>query len=184
MTSQAPHAHPHRVRARRRPARAEHPDHLARHRRRLRQQGAGLPRLRRRDRGVAAARPPGEVDRGPHRQPDLDRLRARLPHGGRARAARGREDARAAREDALRPGLRVRRRAADEAQGRAVPHRHGLVRPAGRARRHRRRVHEQGAGRRRVPLLVPRHRGVVPDRAARADGGLRARAWTPPSCGG
>ena len=37
------------------------------------------------------------------------------------------------------------------------------------------RVHEQGAGRRRVPLLVPRHRGVVPDRAARADRGLRAR---------
>ena len=30
-------------------------------------------------------------------------------------------------------------------------------------------------GRRRVPLLVPRHRGVVSDRAARADGGVRAR---------
>ena len=86
-----------------------------------------------------------------------------------------REDARPAREDALRPGLRLRRRAADEVQGRAVPHRHRLVRHPGRARRHRRRVHEQGAGRRRLPLLVPRHRGLVPHRAARPDGRLRAR---------
>ena len=46
---------PHGVRARRGPAGAEHPDHLARHRRRLRQQGADLSRLRRRDGGVAAA---------------------------------------------------------------------------------------------------------------------------------
>ena len=37
-----------------------------------------------------------------------------------------------------------------------------------------RRVHQQGAGRRRVPLLVPHHRGVVPHRAAGADRGLRA----------
>ena len=38
----------------------------------------------------------------------------------------------------------------------------------------RRRIHEQGARRRRLPVLVPGHRGVVPDRAARADGGVRA----------
>ena len=38
-----------------------------------------------------------------------------------------------------------------------------------------RRVHEQGARGRRLPLLVPRHRGLVPDRAPRADGGLRDR---------
>ena len=79
------------------------------------------------------------------------------------------------RADALRPGLRLRGRAADEVQGRALPHRHRLVRHPGRARRHRRRVHEQGAGRRRVPLLVPRHRGLVPHRAARPDRGVRAR---------
>ena len=42
---------------------------------------------------------------------------ARLPHEGRAGPARGREDARPAREDALRPGLRLRRRAADEVEG-------------------------------------------------------------------
>ena len=83
---------PHGVRARRRAAGAEHPDHLAGHRRRLRQQGAGLPGLRRRDGRVAPDRPAGEVDRGPHRQPDLDRLRARLPHGRRARAQGRRED--------------------------------------------------------------------------------------------
>ena len=35
---------PHGVRARRRPARGEDPDRVARHRRRVRQQGAGLPR--------------------------------------------------------------------------------------------------------------------------------------------
>ena len=39
----------------------------------------------------------GQVDRGPHRQPDLDRLRARLPHARRARA----------RRTARSPGLRV-----------------------------------------------------------------------------
>ena len=70
-------------------------------------------------------------------------------------------------EAALRPGRVLRRRAADEVQGGALPHRHGLVRHPGRARRRRRRVHEQGPRRRRVPLLVPRHRGLVPDRAPR-----------------
>ena len=165
----------HRVRARRGPAGAEHPDHLAGHRRRLRQQGAHLSGLRRRDGGVASARPAGEVDRGPHRQPHLDRLRARLLHGRRARAEGRRDDDRPAREDALRPGLRVRGCAAVEVQGGPLPHRHRLVRHPGGARRHRGRVHEQGARRRRVPLLVPRHRGVVLHRAARADGGVRAR---------
>ena len=46
-----------------------------------------------------------------------------------------------------------------------------------------RRVHEQGAGRRRVRVLVPHHRGRVP---RRADGRLprvRAGRWTRPSCG-
>ena len=36
-------------------------------------------------------------------------------------------------------------------------------------------VHEQGSRRRRVPLLVPRHRGLVPDRAPRPDRCPRAR---------
>ena len=45
---------PHALRAGRRPARAQDPGHRARHRRRLRQQGADLPRLRLRDRRLAA----------------------------------------------------------------------------------------------------------------------------------
>ena len=68
MTSQAPHAlrtlfaivaglPEHLIR-----------DHQPRSRRRLRQQGADLPGLRRRHRGVAAPRPPGQVGRGPARE--------------------------------------------------------------------------------------------------------------------
>ena len=96
MTSQAPHAHRTLFALVAGPARAEHPDHLAGHRRRLRQQGADLPRLRRRDGRLAPDRPAGEVGRGPHRQPDLDRLRPRLPHARRA-GAQGRQDDRPAR---------------------------------------------------------------------------------------
>ena len=114
MTSQAPHVIRTRVRAGRRAARAEDPDRLARPRRRLRQQGAGLPGLRRRDRGLAPARAAGEVDRGPHREPDLDRVRARLPHARRAGAARRRQDARPPDVIARRrPGRLLRRRPAE-----------------------------------------------------------------------
>ncbi len=53
---------------------------LAGHRRRLRQQGAGLPRLRLLDPGLDPAGAAGEVDRGQVRQPDLHRLRpGRVP---------------------------------------------------------------------------------------------------------
>ena len=47
-----------------------------------------------------------------------------------------------------------------------------LVRPRGRAREGQGGLHQQGAGRRRLPLLVPDHRGRVPGRAD----GRRARA--------
>ena len=50
------------------------------------------PGLRRGHGRVAPARPPREVDRGPHREPDLDRVRARLPHARRARAEGRRHD--------------------------------------------------------------------------------------------
>ena len=49
-------------------------------------------------------------------------------------AIQRRQDHRAAREDALRPGSVLRRRAADEVPGRAVPHRHRLVRLSRRRR--------------------------------------------------
>ena len=128
---------PDALRARRGPARAQDPDHLARPGRRLREQGADLPRLRRRHGGVAPDRPAREVGRGPHRQPHLDRLRPRLPHARRA-GAQGREDHRPAREDALRQRRLLLGRPADDLQGRALPHRHRLLRHPRRPRRDRR----------------------------------------------
>ena len=89
-TTQAPHAHrtlyadfagipEHRIRV-----------DLARHRRRLRQQGADLSRLRLRDRRLDDHRPAGEVGRGPHREPHRQRLRPRLHHAA-ARSPRPRD---------------------------------------------------------------------------------------------
>ena len=104
----------HALRDRRRAARAEHPDHLPRHRRRLRQQGADLSRLRRRHRGIAAHRTSGEVGRGPHRQPHLDRVRPRLLHGRLGRDRREREVHRASRATCsatTAPSSRMRSRA-------------------------------------------------------------------------
>ena len=77
---------PHGVRDGGGPARAEHPDHQPRHRRRLRQQGAGVPGVRGGDGGVAGDRQAGEVGGEPQREPHLDRVRPRLPHEGRAGA--------------------------------------------------------------------------------------------------
>ena len=68
--------HPRGGGARGRAARAHDPDHLAGHRRRVRQQGAGLPGLRLLDPVLDPARQAGEVDRGQVRQPDLHRVRA------------------------------------------------------------------------------------------------------------
>ncbi len=109
--------HPHPVRHGRRPARAEHPGHQPRHRRRLRQQGADLPRLRRGHRGVAAHRQAGEVGRDPQREPHLHRLRPRLPHEGRAGGHRRGQDPGAAGRHALGPGRVLRRRPADASSG-------------------------------------------------------------------
>ncbi len=60
---------PHGVRARRRPGRAHDPHPLPGHRRRLRQQGAGLPGLRLRHRRLDRGRRAGQVGREPHREP-------------------------------------------------------------------------------------------------------------------
>ena len=81
--------HPHRLRAGGRPRRAvrgEDPHHLARHRRRLRRQGARLSRLRDRRGRLGRDRQAGQVDRGPHGEPPGRLLRPRLPHGRRAGA--------------------------------------------------------------------------------------------------
>ncbi|GIU98921.1 MAG: hypothetical protein KatS3mg014_0537 [Actinomycetota bacterium] len=96
----------------------------------LRQQGPRLPRLRGRHGGVAPPRQAGEVDRGPHREPDLDRLRAGLPHARRARAEADGTDARPAGLAPRRRGRVPRRRPALEVQGRPLRHRERLLRPA------------------------------------------------------
>ena len=53
-------------------------------------------------------------------------------------------------------------------------HRHGQLRLPGRPRGSRRLLHEQGAGRHRLPLLVPRHRSELRDRARYGHPGRRA----------
>ena len=73
---------PHAVLAHHRPAGAQDPRDLAGRRRRVRQQGPDLPRLPVRGRGRAEPRPAGQVGRGPLREPDVDRVRARLRDDG------------------------------------------------------------------------------------------------------
>ena len=150
------------------------------HRRRLRQQGAGLPRLRVRDRGLDRRRRAGQVGREPLREPDVHGLRPRLPDEERD-LREGRQDHRPARRRDRRPRRLRQHRAADQVPGRVLPHRVRLLRPAGLARQGQGGLHEQGAGRRRVPLLVPHHRGRLPrgahGRGARAgDEGRSDRA--------
>ena len=94
---------------------------------------------------------------------------------GRARGHQGRPDHRPALPRAGRP-RRVRRlRRSDQVPGRLLPHLHRLLRHPGRARRGRRRLHQQGAGRRRLSLLVPGDRGELHDRADRRRAGAQAR---------
>ena len=121
--------------------------------------------------GSIAAGRPGQVGREPLREPALDRVRARL-RDARRDVLEGRQDHRPARRRDRRPRSVRLDRAADEVPGRLLPHRLRLVRPRGVAREGQGRLHEQGAGRGRLPLLVPHHRGRLPRRAD----GRRARA--------
>ena len=73
------------------------------HRRRLRQQGRRVSRLRLRDRRLDRARRAGQVGGGPDREPLGHGVRARLPHDRRARGDQGRQDHRPARARAGRP---------------------------------------------------------------------------------
>ena len=156
-----PAHHPGRGRARGRAARAHDPDRLARPRRRLRQQGAGLPGLRHVDPGLDPARAPGEVDRGQDRQPDLDRVRPRRLPQGRAGAAQGRQDPRRPDAHRRRPRRVLLRRPAEQVQDRPDALGVLLLRHPGRAPDRAGHVHQQGARRGRVPVLVPGHRGDV-----------------------
>ena len=87
---------------------AQDPDHLARHRRGLRREGAGLPRLRDRGRRVGPHREAGEVDRGPDGESPGGLVRARLSHHRRARRDEGGEAHRPPHQDHRRPRLRRR----------------------------------------------------------------------------
>ena len=108
---------PDAVRAGGRAARAEHPHRQPRHRRRLRQQGAHLSRLRGGHRGQPADRPAGQVGGDPHRQPDLHRVRARLLHDRRVGPLRRRPHPGHAGGHAVGPGRLLLRRPADPATG-------------------------------------------------------------------
>ena len=170
----SPTRDPNRVRTGRRAAGGEHPHRVTGPRRGVREQGARVPGVRGRDGGVAPARSPGQMDRGPLGEPHQHRLRARLPYARRARPQERRDDAGTPDLLARGRGSVPRRRAALEVQGWALPRRHRVLRHAGGTCRRRRLLHEQGARRRGVPMLVPGDRGVLPHRAPRAERRLRA----------
>ena len=150
----------------RRHPRAQDPDRGPGHRRRLRQQGRDVPRLRLRGGRLDRHRRAGEVDRGPLREPDEPpRSPATTTCAARSRPPRRRITG-AAGAGARRPRRVQRHRAAVEVPGRVLPHLHRLLRRGRRALRRHRRLHEQGAGRGGLRLLVPGDRGVVPGGAA------------------
>ena len=155
--------------------RAQDPRHRPRHRRRLRQQGRRLFGLYLLDRRLDRHRPPGEMGRGPHRESVDDGVRPRLPHGHGDRRDQGRQGDGDALLHHRRP-RRVRRlRQRHQMAGRAVQHHQRLVRFPGRALPGRRRLYQQGAGRRRLSLLVPRHRSRLLHRARHGHHGAKAR---------
>ena len=101
-------------------------------------------------------------------------VRPGLPHARRAGRRPGRQDQGGAGQGARRPRRVQRRRAADQVPGRVLRRVHRLLRPGGRALPGDRRVHQQGAGRGGLLLLVPHHRGGLPGRADGRRAGLRA----------
>ena len=80
------------------------------------------PGLRVRDRRLDRRRRAGQVGRGPHREPDVDRLRPRLRHARRD-VLQGRQDHRPARRRDRRPRRVRQHRPADQVPGRLLPHR-------------------------------------------------------------
>ena len=134
--------------------------------------------------GSIAHRQAGQVDRGPLGEPHQHRVRPRLPH-----ARRDRGHARTARSS---PSGSTCSPTTAPSTASPQPSQY----PAGffgvftgcydieAAHCHDdRRLHQQGAGRRRLLLLVPDHRGRVPGRAAGRLPRRTSWAWTRPSCG-
>ena len=166
---------PHRGGADRQDPGTEDPRDLARYRRRFRQQGRRLSRLHLRRGGLDRHRQTGEMGRGPHREPDRDLVRARLPHDHRDRRHQGRQGHRSARPRAGRSRRLRRLRRSVEMAGRLLQHRHRLLRLPDRASVGRRHLHQQGAGRRRLSLLVPGDGGGLLHRARHGHPGAEAR---------
>ena len=157
------------------------PDNLPRHRRRLREQGPHLPWLRVRRRRLTRLGKARQVDGDAFGEPDELELRARLPHGRRARGHQRRQDPRRPLERSREPrGLRRPRPAGGAVSYGLLPHLHELLRRARRLRRGDRGIHQQGPGRHRLPLLVPGDGGHLPHGAH--DGRARRRARDGP-CG-
>ncbi len=163
LAGAAPRAH--RRRDALRHPRKQDPHHRRRHRRRLRQQGPGLSRLRHRHRRVDRDRRADQVDRVADGQHRHDRLRARLSRHRRARGRQGRPHQGAALHRARRPRRVQFARVGDEIPRRPLQHLHRVLRHTESLLPRRRRLHQQGARRRRLSLLAARHRGRVPDRA-------------------
>ena len=113
------------------------------------------------DPGLDPGRQAGEVDRGQVRQPVLDGLRPRhVPRRADGPALR-RQDPRRPDARRHRPGRVLRRRPAQQVQGRAAALGVRLLRRAGRAHHRAGPLHEQGARRGGLPVLVPGDRGDV-----------------------
>ena len=144
--------------------REQDPRGRRRHRRRLRQQGAGVPGLRGGDRRVDRHRRAGEVDRVAHRQHLHHRLRTRLSRRRRTGGRQGRSHQGPALQRAGRPRRIQLARVGDQAAGGPVLDLHRLLRDSERVCARRRGLHQQGAGRRGLPLLTARDRSGLPDR--------------------
>ena len=156
-------------------SRAQDSRHFPRHRRRFRQQGRRLSGLYLLDRRLDRHRTSGEMGRGPDRESLDHGVRPRLPHGHGDRRDQGRQGDGDALLHHRRP-RRVRRlRQCHEVAGGAVQHHQRLVRFPGGVLSGRRRLYQQGAGRRRLSLLVPRHRGGLLHRAGHGHHGAKAR---------
>ena len=116
------------------------------------------------------------MGRGPDREPLHHLVCARLPHDDRDRGDARRPGHGATRAHPRRP-RRVRRlRRSVEMARRFRQHRHRILRLPGRASFRRRRLHQQGARRRRLSLLVPRHRSRLCDRTRDGHHGAEAGA--------
>ncbi len=163
--------------------RAQDSRHRARHRRRVRQQGRRLSGLHLRDRRLDRDWQAGEMGGGPHREFVDHGVRARLPYDDGDRGDEGRQGHGPAGLYAGRPRRIRRLRRPHQMAGGILQHRHRLIRFPGGACGGRRHLHQQGAGRRRLSLLVPRHRGRLLHRARDGYPRRKAQAWIRRSCG-